>query len=66
MRLAFSSSGAAERRYSRTPIGSGSSSNGWHLSSGKVPNATAGGAASSSAGSAAPTVATGINNKGDN
>ncbi|KAL5109786.1 Heterogeneou nuclear ribonucleoprotein L [Taenia crassiceps] len=42
MRLAFSSSGAAERRYSRTPIGSGSS-NGWHLSSGKVSSATTGG-----------------------
>lgn len=66
MRLAFSSSGAAERRYSRAPIGSGSSSNGWHLSSGKVPNATTGGAAPPSAGSAASTVAAGLNSKGDN
>ncbi|KAH9282922.1 Heterogeneous nuclear ribonucleoprotein L [Echinococcus granulosus] len=46
MRLAFSSSGAAERRYSRTPISSSSSSNGWHLSSGKV----TGGAAPPSSG----------------
>lgn len=62
MRLAFSSSGAAERRYSRTPISSSSSSNGWHLSSGKV----TGGAAPPSSGSAASVVASGINNKGDN